>query len=498
MVEQMETETIKRKNTSGFGEDNSKKPRKVFDRTGKNSLQVLFYEFKKNNEPIDFQFESIGTVQSPSYKALVELEGVWFEGVGPSKMMAKRLLASKALAQLRSIFISPDYPDKEMGAQDNTYVLQTLNKEFNNGRPVDYQFECTTGASGLPSHKAIAVVEGVTFEGVGISKAAAKKACAANALAKLKGEPKPLMDFSAGTYNNPFNFNNAPLANYTIPKKQQQLTGLPALTAQVFGSQYVSSRPKVDVEKARSHPYMVLTEMYPNLQLEWADGHGKGEHRYKVEAVVSGVTFYGEGRSKKLAKFCLAKSVLLCLHDVTGFKEATDDDTNDETTEKLPKKKFCLTQLKEIVGEDGVSLDIVKQEGADEASAFLATVVARGVAYEAVGKTKFTAKIKAAKKALDVLQPKKEVDVNHIDVNHHPNKVFQDQFKNVRLNETENVKEGNTKEYSLETTIQGRKFRTSASNKKKAKLQLVLKVFEVLRNIQPSQWTSIDLNEINA
>ena len=81
-----------------------------------------------------------GTPQNPSYKAMVQLEGVWFEGVGSSKMMAKRLLASKALAQLRSIFISPDYPDKESGTQGITIVFD--NKILGNGGNMD-NLACT-------------------------------------------------------------------------------------------------------------------------------------------------------------------------------------------------------------------------------------------------------------------------------------------------------------------------------------------------------------------
>ena len=74
---------------------------------------------------------------------------------------------------------------------------------------------------------------------------------------------------------------------------------------------------------------------------------------------------------------------------------------------------------------------------------------------------------------------------------------FHQHFKDVRINASLIDNKDGTREQSMETTIQGRKFRTTAANKKKAKLQLVLKVFEGLRNVKPTQWTAIDLNEVN-
>merc|ERR1712142_61043 len=419
--------------------------------------------------------------------------------------MAKRLLASKALAQLRSIFISPDYPDKDViarqgqvsvkvepGSGTEKNYLQILNQEFGQGKPIDFQFEFV-GSLQSPSYKALAQIEGISFEAVGGSKVEAKRALARKAVSKLKNEPLP--EDVSGSVNledkyNPFDVHRAPLPINAF-------SGLAANSLQVLGAQ----KPKVDAEKAKLHPYMVLCETYPDINLEWADEVGRGDHKFKVEALVDGVSFFGEGRSKKLAKINLAKSVLLCLHDVSDFADSKDclrlQTTSTEPTEKAPKKKFVLTQLRDLVGED-LSVEVEKQEDAAEDSAYYATVVANGTAFEAVAKNKFTAKIKAAKKALEALQPKKVVDLTKVDVSHHPNMAFQDHFKNVRFNDSENVKEDGSREFSLEATIEGRKFRTSGPTKKKAKLRLVLKAFEVLKNVAPTRWAAIDLNAVNA
>jgi len=479
VVESMETEShghVKRKNTSNEeGNSEGKKARKQFDRTGKNSLQVLAYEFNnKGNQPIDFQFEDVGESGKPSFKALAELEGVRFEAVGSSKMIAKRLLASKALAQLRSIFISPDYPDKEVAdtSELGDNAFQDLKQEFNGGRSVDVLFNMIDSTPNKHVFKAEAEIKGISFEGVGTSKTLAKRDLARKALAKLRNAPlapgavKNMGDGAVNVYN-PFDISATLLQ---------------------------AGKKKFDVEKAQRSPLMVFSELHPDVDLKWGE-LGRGGKRYKVEAVVDGVTFFGEGRNKKLAKTELAKSVLMCLHDVPAFKES-EDESEKVKSEKASKKKTVVLQLKEVAGED-ITIQLDRQEGAEKESAYRATIVAKGTAFEAVASNKFGAKVKAAKKALAALQPKVVVDPNVIDVNLHPNAAFHQHFKDVRINASQVDNKDGTREQSMETTIQGRKFRITAANKKKAKLQLVLKVFEGLRNVKPTQWTAIDLNEVN-
>ena len=52
----------------------------------------------------------------------------------------------------------------------------------------------------------------------------------------------------------------------------------------------------IDTEKARSHPVMVLSEVFPGVQLDWVEGSGHGNKQFKVEAEVQGRKFFGEVR----------------------------------------------------------------------------------------------------------------------------------------------------------------------------------------------------------
>ena len=160
-----------------------------------------------------------------------------------------------------------------------------------------------------------------------------------------------------------------------------------------------------------------------------------------------------------------------------------------------------------FIGED-IIYDVVQQEapaGSDE-KLFNATVVVKGIAYEAVGKNRNLAKLRAAKKALDVLRPKKEVELitdengdlvkKEIETTRHPTMVFYELYRDVKFTESE-MKGGNgLTEYQMEAEVEGKQFKTKASSKKKAKVRLVLAAMEELRNIQPSEWTAIDLKEV--
>ena len=57
-----------------------------------------------------------------------------------------------------------------------------------------------------------------------------------------------------------------------------------------------------------------------------------------------------------------------------------------------------------------MTIDVQQQDELNDQGEkiFIATIVVRGVAYEAIGKHKNLARLRAAKKALDSLRPKKE------------------------------------------------------------------------------------------
>lgn len=57
-----------------------------------------------------------------------------------------------------------------------------------------------------------------------------------------------------------------------------------------------------------------------------------------------------------------------------------------------------------------MTIDVAQQEELNDQGEkmFIATIVVRGIAYKAIGKHKNLARLRAAKKALDSLRPKKE------------------------------------------------------------------------------------------
>ena len=59
---------------------------------------------------------------------------------------------------------------------------------------------------------------------------------------------------------------------------------------------------------------------------------------------------------------------------------------------------------------DDLTIDVAQQDELNDQGekVFIATIVVRGVAYEALGKNKNLARLRATKKALDALRPKKE------------------------------------------------------------------------------------------
>jgi len=258
-----------------------------------------------------------------------------------------------------------------------------------------------------------------------------------------------------------------------------------------------ANRPTIDIEKAKNYPAMVLIELFPKMTIDWIEGAGRGDRQFRVESEIHGRKFFGEGRSKKMAKLNLAKTVLLCMYDIHDF---TDTDVSpkvkEEGSEKSFEKKYPLTQLKELYGE--VQYNVVQVKG-DENSAekeFSCTTVIKGVSYKAVGKTKNIAKLRCAKQALEVLKPKKEVSKT-IDTSRHPSMVFHELFRDVRIAETETKSTtGPLNEYHMEAVIEGKRFQAKSNNKKKARLRLVLSAMEKLRGIPSKSWKNIDLKDV--
>jgi dsRNA-specific ribonuclease len=290
----------------------------------------------------------------------------------------------------------------------------------------------------------------------------------------------------------------------------------PQAVAKKFSQMFVN-RPPIDFEKAKSYPVMVLVELFPEMKIEWVDGVGRGDRQFRVESEIHGRRFFGEGRSKKIAKLNLAKTVLLCMYDIHDFKDTDTSPkpakTKIEGNEVSFEKKFPLTQLKELVGED-VQYDIVQvtgDENSDEnEKMYNCTVIIKGVPYEAIGKNRNLAKLRCAKRALEVLKPKKEGgklmiidnepgspgEKKEIDTSRHPSMVFHELFRDVRISESETKATNGLPEYHMEAEIEGKTFQAKANAKKKAKLRLVLAALEQLRDIPNETWENVDLKDV--
>ena len=91
--------------------------------------------------------------------------------------------------------------------------------------------------------------------------------------------------------------------------------------------------------------------------------------------------------------------------------------------------KNCFT-FSFFQGEEELMVEVMQIGGFEENEpSYHATIVVRGQTYEAIGKNKNIAKIRAAKKALEVIRPKKDVQDSEmlngegVDVSRHPTMV---------------------------------------------------------------------------
>ncbi|XP_057310124.1 double-stranded RNA-specific editase 1-like [Hydractinia symbiolongicarpus] len=456
-----------------MGWPHSNKKRKDFEEkmaedgpASKKSKKHPVMELNERFPSIEYLFVQAGPVHEPTFKAYTILNEKSFEGSGTTKQKAKLDLATRAL--------------EELGGKEE--VIKTEREEseyfFEHYQPLNHTlYQSTSGVEGkyidftsdeeMPSHDR-------------------DRPLYAPPSVRSPTHPPP---------DNPFRRPGALLPHQAVGR------GFPEL---------FTNPPAINIEKARCYPVMVLSEIFPNMRLNWCEGSGQGDRQFKVEADVQSKRFFGEGRSKKTAKLNLAKTILLCIYDIHDFKDA-------EITKKSPKvkpeeiqleKKFPLTQLKELLRED-LNIEVIQEEAEpdSEEKSYHATIVIKGVAYEGVGKNRNLAKLRAAKKALDVIRPKKDgmaayedaessTKVKTIDTSRHPTMVFYELFRDIKLDESEEKTALGITEYHIKTQIEGKVFKAKGSSKKRAKLRLALSVLEELKNIDVNEWTAIDLKDI--
>lgn len=168
---------------------------------------------------------------------------------------------------------------------------------------------------------------------------------------------------------------------------------------------------RINTERAKSSPYMVMTEAFPVAKPVPVEGTARGSKAFKFEVEIQGRQFFGEGRSKKLARISLAKTVLTCFYGVQDYDPEPVKEEGEKKEVPL-EKKFPSVQLKELVGDVEYEVTAIPnpEDISEEAGPWFAcTATIKGTAYSGQGKTKTAAKLRCAKAALVVLKPKKEV-----------------------------------------------------------------------------------------
>ena len=165
-------------------------------------------------------------------------------------------------------------------------------------------------------------------------------------------------------------------------------------------------------------------------------------------------------------------------------------------------------------------MEILNEEEIQDGKKYRATVVVNGETYVGFAKQKESAKLIATKKAADAIRPKNAtIEINEmnvdqkmfakiaedtdntppiIDTSRHPTTIFCELYRDVQFEYKEILEKNSPTEYLAQATVKGQQFNSKSFSKKKARLRIVLSVFEEFHEIQKSSWTSIDVQEILA
>ena len=67
--------------------------------------------------------------------------------------------------------------------------------------------------------------------------------------------------------------------------------------SQMYQREFLANQ-SIDVDKVRNHPAMMLSEIFPKLDISWMEGSGRGDHQFRAEAEIHDKTFFGEVKVK--------------------------------------------------------------------------------------------------------------------------------------------------------------------------------------------------------
>lgn len=154
------------------------------------------------------------------------------------------------------------------------------------------------------------------------------------------------------------------------------------------------------------NPVSILNEIHKGLNYQFLSAKGPTNCPiFKVEVEFQGIKYFGEGRSKNLAKHNVAKNILNVIDPERQFEcvEISNnapilDDDNQPLKNNISAEKNPVSVLNEL--RAGLIYNFVSVNGPSHAPTFEVTVEVDGQIYKGSGRSKKLAKTNAAEAAL--------------------------------------------------------------------------------------------------
>ncbi|KAK6635470.1 hypothetical protein RUM44_000721 [Polyplax serrata] len=188
-------------------------------------------------------------------------------------------------------------------------------------RNLDVKIVKQEGPNNAPIFTACININGITYEGKGRNKKAAKHSAADAALSSVVQFKNPtaerpvfctnaVTDFTNDVQDNDlnnFNVSKAVGDSITIPNGGVAENGVPLLKSNVGVKKLPSQK----------NPVMLLNELHPNSHYEITVDEGSQTRKYRTVVTVKDQIFEGIGSSKKMSKIAAARSALLSCYNVS-------------------------------------------------------------------------------------------------------------------------------------------------------------------------------------
>ncbi|KAL3278820.1 hypothetical protein HHI36_016340 [Cryptolaemus montrouzieri] len=161
-------------------------------------------------------------------------------------------------------------------------------------------------------------------------------------------------------------------------------------------------------DETLKNPVSALNEMYKGLKYNFVQQKGPSNNPvFTVEVELNGEKYIGQGRSKALAKHCVAKKVLEFLDPSKVYAEEPSSDvassfSSDGSANEVDSDRFGDKNPVSILNElrSGLKYNVLEQHGPSHAPTFKVSVDVDGQTYIGTGRSKKLAKCAAAEEAL--------------------------------------------------------------------------------------------------